>query len=135
MPASRSASSTPSAPTRRPRSSAPSRAETGGQEPPPVNTVVVQGRLSADASRRTLPSGDEVVVLRVVVPRGDGRSDALDVAAWTATLRRRTRTWRSGDIVRIEGSVRRRFWRTPTGPSSRWEIHASAATRLQRVPT
>jgi single-strand DNA-binding protein len=98
-----------------------------------MNAVVVQGRLSADPAVRTLPSGDEVIVLRVVVPRGDGRSDALDVAAWTAALRRRTRTWRSGDIVRIEGAVRRRFWRAPSGPVSRWEIHASTATRLQRA--
>ena len=34
-----------------------------------------------------------------------------------------------GDIVRIEGALRRRFWKTPSGVASRTEVEASLLTR------
>jgi single-strand DNA-binding protein len=89
--------------------------------------------LSIDPIARVLPSGDEVVTFRVVVPRDEGRADALDVAIWAAGLRRRALAWKVGDVVTIEGAVRRRFWRTPTGAASRWEIEARTATRWRRA--
>ena len=51
------------------------------------------GRVSAGPESRTMPSGDELVQLRVVVPRpkrrGDPRNqvDAIDVACWSARSR------------------------------------------------
>lgn len=100
---------------------------------PALNEVRLRGRLSVDPVIRVLPSGDEIVALRLVVARGDGRSDALDATAWTAGLRRRVGTWVAGDVVEVEGAVRRRFWRTPQGPASRWEIEVSGGRRVQRA--
>jgi single-strand DNA-binding protein len=101
---------------------------------PPVNHVVLRGRVSVDPVVRVLPSGDEIVSVRLVVPRGDGRSDALDASAWSARLRRSAASWKAGDVVEIEGAVRRRFWRTPQGAASRWEIEASSGRRVHRAP-
>lgn len=98
-----------------------------------LNDVQLRGRLSIDPVRRVLPSGDEIVALRLLVARPDGRSDSLDATAWTAQLRRRVRAWSAGDVVEVEGAVRRRFWRTPGGPASRWDIEISGGRRLRRA--
>lgn len=100
---------------------------------PPLNEVRLRGRVSTEPVTRILPSGDEIVTMRIVVSRPDGRSDALDATAWTAALRRRFLAWNGGDIVEIEGALRRRFWRTPQGAASRWDIEVSAGRRLQRA--
>jgi len=99
----------------------------------PANIVALTGRLSADPITRTLPSGDDVVSLRIVVPRNDGRSDSFDCSAWSAALRRKSITWHEGDVVELSGGLRRRFWRTATGPASRWEIEISSARRVVRA--
>ena len=98
-----------------------------------LNEVRLRGRVSSDPVVRVLPCGDEIVTLRVVVGRPDGRSDALEATAWTAGLRRRLMAWNAGDIVEIEGAVRRRFWRTPQGAASRWDIEINAGRRVQRA--
>lgn len=103
-------------------------------EPGGENHVQLGGRLAA-IDARTLPSGDEVVALRVVVPRPSGRRDGptidtIDCSVWRADLRRRVLRWQPGDSVEVEGALRRRFWRGPTGTRSRYEVEVS---RLRRV--
>lgn len=108
------------------------------------NSVRICGRLSADPDVRELPSGDTLVLLRVVVARPDGsRSDSLPVAvgppaagkrrapgqATAATVRRAGRLTR-GDEVVIEGWLQRRFWDAgPAGRRSRLQIVAERLTR------
>jgi single-strand DNA-binding protein len=99
----------------------------------PANLVELTGRLSIDPVPRTLPSGDEVVGLRVVVPRNDGRADSFDCSAWTAALRRKVAAWQEGDVVELRGRLHRRFWRSPSGPSSRWEVEITTIRRVVRV--
>lgn len=98
-----------------------------------TNVVQVVGRLSGDPRERTLPSGDLLVGLRLVVPRPDGapgaRVDTLEVSCWSARLRQRAARLRPGDVVRVEGALRRRFVRSAPG-TSRYEIEA---TRLRIV--
>ena len=63
----------------------------------PLNDVHLRGRVSATPEVRELPSGDAVVVFRLVVDRPPGsatartsaRVDTLDCAAFKADLRRR----------------------------------------------
>lgn len=61
--------------------------------PRPKNKVSLVGRVSGEPKVKRLPSGDEVVEIRLVVDR-DNRSgvDTLDVASWSAQLKRRTLT-------------------------------------------
>ena len=98
-----------------------------------MNEVTLEGRLSQPAEARTLPSGDEVVTWRLVVPRAQpqGRTtvDTIDCAAWTAGLRRSALRWAAGTELRVEGSLQRRFWRSPTGAASRVEVQVRSARR------
>jgi len=108
------------------------------------NEVQLVGRLGAVPEPRTLPSGDEIVTFRVVVdrpPRGrqvqDGRReptvDTLDCAVATAVLRRRLVAWSAGDVIEVQGSLRRRFWRAGPAVLSRCEVQVVRARRLRRA--
>jgi len=107
-------------------------------QPPHRNEVHVIGRLAAEAERRALPSGDEIVVWRLVVERdgppvrGRPHLDTLECTAWTARLRRSALGWGPGDIVEVKGSLRRRFWRAGTALNSRYEVESREARRLAR---
>jgi single-strand DNA-binding protein len=104
------------------------------------NRVSVTGRVSGAATSRTMPSGDEMVTWRVVVDRPASRGhgpafDVVDCVGWTARVRRSASAWAVGDVVTIEGSLRRRFWRSPGGGlQSRCEIEVSTAKRIAAAP-
>ncbi|WP_460933337.1 single-stranded DNA-binding protein [Phycicoccus ginsengisoli] len=103
-----------------------------------ANEVRLVGRVSGSGQERELPSGDEVVSLRIVVPR-TGRSprrttasvDTIDVACWTTRLRRTARGLADGDVVQVEGSLRRRFFHTGAGAASRYEVEAVTLHRVR----
>lgn len=95
-------------------------------EPPPqaLNEVHLLGRWAA-AVAHTLPSGDELVTARLVVSRADRGVDTIDCALWRPDLRRRALRLPVGSVVQVQGSLRRRFWRTPAGPASRYEVEVT----------
>ena len=99
----------------------------------PVNEVRLRGRWTA-ASARELPSGDQLVTARLVVGRAGTGVDTIDCAVWSTTLRRRALKLDEGSTVEVDGSLRRRFWRTPTGAASRYEVEVSALRRFSRPP-
>ena len=106
------------------------------------NEVVLVGRLADPAEERELPSGDALVTWRLVVARAPGRRppegvraptvDTLDCVAWPAGLRRTAKGLQEGDVVEVEGALRRRFWRAGAGTASRYEVEATAVRRLTR---
>lgn len=97
-----------------------------------VNHIELTGRVSGEPTVRELPSGDELVTLRLVVARrGGGPVDTVDCACWSAVARRAAGRFRDGDRARVEGALRRRFFRTPGGPASRYEVEVR---RLVRDP-
>jgi single-strand DNA-binding protein len=86
------------------------------------NEVVLVGRLSAAPAERELPSGDRLVSWRLVVDRPPTRRklpegsrpptiDTVDCVVWTASLQKAAETWVAGDVLSVEGALRRRFWR------------------------
>lgn len=93
-----------------------------------LNEVRLRGRWTA-AAERELPSGDVVVTARLVVPRAGPGVDTIDCAVWRGPLRRRAMKVVEGNIVEVDGSLRRRFWRTPSGAASRYEVEVSALRR------
>jgi single-strand DNA-binding protein len=118
---------------------------------PARNEVFLSGRLSAPAEERILPSGDTLVTLRLVVPRvgprragrtGAGttaskgsaetgaRVDTIDVVCWTARTRKAAMRLKAGVSIEVEGALRRRFFGTPGGRQSRYEVEAAALRRL-----
>ena len=96
-----------------------------------VNDVSLTGRLSGVPTEKNLPSGDKVVEFRVVIAR-DGKIskgkkvlvDTIDVAVWSAVNRRIALKLNENSWVAISGSIRRRFWQSPTGLASRWQVEA-----------
>lgn len=129
------------------------RPKTSAPDPPvePVNTVHLVGRVSWGPEVRVLPSGDEVVQLRVVVPRPTRRNrsaqpggpaqegsaagartqvDAIEVACWTARTRAAALRLSVDDYADLEGSLHRRFYAGGGGRVSRYEVEAR---RLRRV--
>lgn len=98
-----------------------------------INRVEITGRVSGDPTSRVMPSGDELVSLRVVVTRGgSSRVDTIDCACWSAASRRAAARFVDGDRVRVEGSLRRRFFRTPAGAASRDEVEVGRLVRDRR---
>ncbi|MFA9428568.1 single-stranded DNA-binding protein [Egicoccus sp. AB-alg2] len=108
-----------------------------------VNEVRIIGRASGEPERRTLPSGDELVLLRVVVPRPGGGADTVPVSVGPAPARGRpgpgqvgrrlladAQRLPAGERVEVTGALRRRWWRTPGGgPASRMEVQAASVAR------
>lgn len=117
--------------------------------------MVLRGRVSGQPQQRELPSGDEIVTFRLVVDRPDpGRSgrrtgprqvpqdkerpagqrvDTLDLVCWTARLRGQAARLETGDVVTVEGSVRRRFWRAGAAVQSRVEIEVGRLAVVARA--
>lgn len=100
------------------------------------NDVVLRGRLSATPELRPLPSGDTLLLFKLVVrreqprPRGP-KSDVITCVSYLPTLQRYATAWTTDDVVEVEGSLQRRFWRTPTGTAVAYEINCR---RGRKVP-
>lgn len=101
-----------------------------------VNSVTLVGRVSAEPEPRDLPSGDRLVTLRLVVDRPPERGstkrvvDVIDVACWSRRTQRTASSLSPDDSVRVEGSLRRRFFATGAGRASRYEVEASRLVRV-----
>ena len=96
-----------------------------------LNDVVLRGRVSHEAIEKELPSGDKVVEFRLIVTR-DKQSgvDTLDIASWSAKSRRTALSLTPDEWVEVSGSIHRRFWSSPTGLASRWQVEALEISRI-----
>jgi len=95
-----------------------------------VNSVELAGRVSGEPEARVLPSGDDLVTLRLVVARpAGGPVDTIDLACWSRSSRRSAARLTDGDHVHVTGALRRRFFRTPGGAASRYEVEVAKLTR------
>ena len=100
-----------------------------------TNQVVLEGRLSKPPEERVLPSGDTVWSLRVVVARPEGERpgvDWVDCSVWSGRLRRSVAGWAEGDVVEVQGALRRRFFRASGTPVSKLEVDATSGRIIRR---
>jgi len=96
-----------------------------------LNDLLLRGRVSAPATTRELPSGDKVVEFRLIVSRAEREGvDTLDIAAWSAKMRKIALTLQGDEWIEVSGSIHRRFWQSPAGVASRWQIEAAEIDRL-----
>ena len=96
-----------------------------------LNDVLLRGRVSAVARSKELPSGDKVVEFRLIVTREERQGvDTLDIAAWSAKSRKLALALQPDEWVEISGSIHRRFWQSPAGVASRWQVTACEIVRL-----
>lgn len=110
-----------------------------GAAPPFVNAVRVVGRVSAGATVRVLPSGDELTAWRVAVPRPQEpdqprRVDTFLCVSFDAHVGQAAMAWSAGDVVDVTGAMRSRFWRGPDGLRSRYELDVRLANRVSDIP-
>lgn len=108
-----------------------------------VNEVRLVGRVSGAPETREMPSGDTLLLWRLVVPRDEPRRrrtgeaeprrlptvDTIDIACWSASARRAAARLTADDIVEVTGALRRRFFRGGSGAQSRYEVEARAIKR------
>lgn len=107
------------------------------------NEVALVGRVSGQPETREMPSGDCLVSWRVVVDRPAPRRapagrrsptvDTVDCVGWSAAVRRTARGLEDGDVVAVQGALRRRFWRGRAGMQSRTEVEVESVRRLRRA--
>ena len=105
-----------------------------------VSVGLVRAGLWGAAERRTGPSEAVMCTFMVIVDRRSSdlrskqRVDVLSCIAWTPRLRRQVMTWVEGDVVEVEGALRKRFFRTSGGATgSRVEVEVRSARRVRRV--
>lgn len=104
-------------------------AETGD-----VNEVRLRGRLADVPVHREMPSGDVLTTFRLTVtrPPGErGKVDSIECVTARPKLRRKLERATPGDAVTLTGALRRRFWRSPGGPTSRYSVDATELTILR----
>lgn len=107
------------------------------------NDVVLVGKITSALTKRSMPSGDVVGLFRVTVDRGtrtrNGRKmkaiDVIDCAVWPPKLRKKVETWAVGDVIELSGWLRRRFYRTALGVTSRYEVEVRETRWLGRTET
>ncbi|MPQ99766.1 single-stranded DNA-binding protein [Modestobacter sp. I12A-02628] len=102
--------------------------------------VVLRGRLSAPAELRVLPSGDPLVVFRLVVERDDPRpqvpaTDTITCISFLPALRRYAVAWAAADLIEVEGALQRRFWRTVSGTGTTYEVDCRRGRKVARAGT
>ena len=96
-----------------------------------LNDLLLRGRVSTQATSKELPSGDKVVEFRLIITRSEREGvDTLDIAAWSAKSRKIALTLQGDEWIEVSGSIHRRFWQSPTGVASRWQIEADEILRL-----
>lgn len=108
----------------------------------PRNTVNLAGRVSSEPVERELPSGNRVVTFRLVMARertpmtakSRQASDWVVCAAWGGRVRRSVKSWRVGDLVEVEGALRRRYYRNGGGAANSLEVEALSGRCLERAP-
>lgn len=104
-----------------------------------LNEVTLVGRLSQPAEEQVLPSGSALWKFRVIVGRPPSPAsrvtvDALDCVVWAKRPARSVAGWRTGDLVEVKGSLRRRFF-SPSGGGrvSRCEVEVATARLIRRA--
>jgi single-strand DNA-binding protein len=95
------------------------------------NRTQLIGRVSGKPITKRLPSGDEIVELRLVVERDDREGvDTLDIAIWPSQLRKRSLSLKDQEWISVSGVLRRRFWRNGAALASRWQVEARELTKV-----
>ena len=98
-----------------------------------TNAVHLVGRVTSVAEDIELPSETILTRFRIVVPRAKPTTkttvDTIDLIAMKSGVQRKARSLAVGDIVEVEGEIRRRFWKAGVSVASRVEIEISSLTK------
>ena len=89
------------------------------------NWIFLRGALAQPPRERELSGSGIVVSFRLTVERPAGersKSDSVECVATSARVRRTLNRASPGDVLEIQGSLQRRFWRAAVGTQSLCEV-------------
>lgn len=93
------------------------------------NYVEITGRVTSVGEQIEMPSGDVLTRFRVVIPREKPTTkatvDTIDCVSFKAGVSKKAMKLAEGEVVELQGQLRRRFWQTGTGVASRMEVEVS----------
>ena len=99
-----------------------------------VNEVTLVGRVTSEADDLVLPSDEVLTRFRIVVPRFKPTTrttvDTIDLVAFKAAIQKKAHGLAIGDVIHVEGSLRRRFWKAGASVASRAEVEVSSLRKL-----
>ena len=99
-----------------------------------INEVHLVGRVSGIGEQTELPSGQNMVRLRIVVPRTKPTTrttvDTIDLVCFKAGLGKRLMAVQEDEVIEVTGELRRRFWKAGASVASRMEVEVTTLTRL-----
>ena len=104
-----------------------------------TNEVLLRGQIRHPPTQRALPSGDELVTFRLLLPRTRTTrekrrvTDWVDCTVWDGRIRTRAAGWREGDQVEVRGALRRRFFRAGAETGTRLEVEVNGGRILRRA--
>lgn len=87
-----------------------------------LNDVALRGWVTTIGVEREYAGGETAVQFRIAITRAEGGVDTIDIEAWSAETKRVALKLQDGDWVEINGSIRRRFWKSGSGLASRWQV-------------
>jgi len=99
------------------------------------NEVYLVGEISSTPEERTLSDGRGAVTFRLDVRADTGSGairDSLDITLTSTRARKAALGWDVGDVVEVEGVVRRKFYKVGAMSKPFTVIEAERAKRLRR---
>ena len=100
-----------------------------------VNVTVLAGTIAGEPVARRMPSGDEVLELRVSAPEEGVRALPLPVVVWKMDVGEEVfeavRGLERGAEVLVSGKLIKRFYRSGAGARSLTEVVARSVRRLE----
>lgn len=103
------------------------------------NRVELSGRVTAEPALRELSNGELLVTWRVEVarPLAEQRPfhsvDTITCVSFSSHVQAGVRGWRIDDMVRVQGALRRRRWRSATGVSVVYEVEVRKVSQISSV--
>ncbi|WP_306371258.1 single-stranded DNA-binding protein [Nocardiopsis sp. CC223A] len=102
------------------------------------NEVLLVGRITAEPVFRKMANGNRLASWRMCMarPAREGvsgrRSDAVYCVGFDSGLHPDLEEWRLGDVVRVTGALRRRFWHGRPEERSTCEVEARTVALVRR---
>ena len=99
------------------------------------NEVLLVGEITTAPEERELADGRGAVTFRLDVRGETGAGatrDSLDITVTSARARKAALGWEIGDVVEVEGVVRRKFYKVGAMSKPFTVIEAERAKRLRR---
>lgn len=102
------------------------------------NEVLLVGRITAEPVFREMANGNRLASWRMCMARppregvSGRRSDAVYCVGFDPGLHPELGEWRLGDVVRVTGALRRRFWHGRAEERSTCEVEARTVALVRR---